>query len=137
MLRLIHRTFYTSQTIVSKKFILVYLEEKNELSEALARRIQRDLKENYFNAQEIDKIIQSSQVPYTVIINKRTLTDGVLELKHYNPDIKEEVHVSNLIERLLLQTGSVTLRCTKVERHTAKSSTSHHDTCAQKISGTC
>lgn len=113
MLKFIYRKFYTSPSLNPKRLILVYLEERSKLSEALAKRIQNDLRKVHLNALETDKIVQSSQVPYTVIINKRTLIDGVLELLHYNPNVKEEVHVSNLTEKLLLQTGSITLRCMK------------------------
>lgn len=101
MLKLLHRSLYTCQLLPPKKFILIYLEERSKLSEALAKRIQNDLKENDLNAQETDKIFESSQVPYTIIISKRTLIDGVLEVKHYHPSVKEEVHVSNLVNNLL------------------------------------
>lgn len=87
---------------------MVYSEERNRVSEALAKRIQSELRQAYLNASETDKLIDSSQVPFTVIIKARTLIDGVLELQHFNPKIREEVHVSNLTERLLLQTGAVT-----------------------------
>lgn len=102
MLRLFQRTLYTSQSSTPRKLILLYLEEKNEVLEALSNRIQQELKQVYLTALKTDEIIQSPQVPYTVIINKRTMIDGVLELQHYIPDIREEVHVSNLVNRILL-----------------------------------
>lgn len=93
--------------LVPRKLILIFPEYRNRITEALAVRIQRELKSVYLNAMQTDKLIESAHVPYSIIINKRTLQDGVLELKHFDPRIKEEVHVTNLKERLLLQTGAI------------------------------
>lgn len=105
MLNILRRALYTNQHLTPHKLILVYTEERNELSKALVLRIQKELRDVYLNAMETDRVIDSSQVPFTVFITKRTMMDGVVELQHYNPKIREEVHVSNLTERLLLQAG--------------------------------
>ena len=62
------------------------------------------------NAQQTDKLILSCHVPYTIVITERTMFDGVLKLKHFTPRVDEEVHVSDLRDRILHQMGSVTLR---------------------------
>lgn len=114
MLLSLTRSLFTNQSSLPRKLILVYSEERNKISEALARRIQRELRAAHLNAHvETDSRVVSAQVPYTVVITRRTLEDGVLDLEYQNPKIREEVHVSNLTERLLHQTGAVALRCTK------------------------
>lgn len=110
MLITLVRYLYTNQSTNLRKLVLIYQEEKGALAAALAQRIQRELKEAHFHAMETDTLVDSAQVPYTVIITNRTLSDGVVHLKHFKPKINEEVHVSNLTERLLLQAGAVTLR---------------------------
>lgn len=113
-LRLIH----TQNSKVAHKLILIYQQHKSQVTEALARRIQSELRQVHLNALETDKLIASSHVPYTVVITERTLVDGVLELLHHNPRVKEEVHVSSLTDRLLMQSGSTALRCTSNARTT-------------------
>lgn len=103
-----------SKSLVPHKLILVYSEEpQNKVAAALSKRIQKELQDVHLNAWTTDKLVESAQVPYTVIITNRTMSDGVVELQHFNPKIREEVHVSSLTDRLLAQTGAVMLRCTK------------------------
>lgn len=92
----------------SKNVIHVYLDKigQNEVANALAKRIQSELKEAKFNVSLTSVVIKSPQVPYTVMITEQTLDDGVLRLLHFNPCITEEVHVSNLRDKLLLQAGN-------------------------------
>lgn len=103
MSRLINRFFSTNQSATPRKLILLYQEDKTEHSKVLSQLIEKELKKVYLTAYETDKIVESSQVPYTVIITSRTLVDGVLLLQHYNPKIQEEVLVSDLKRKLLLQ----------------------------------
>lgn len=103
------RTFFTNQPVVDRKLILIFAQEDNQLSQALADRIKRELRQVNLNAFKTEKLIYSSQVPYTVIITKETLKDGILKLQHHNPKQCEQVHVSDLPERLLLETNM--LRC--------------------------
>lgn len=101
-----------------KKLILIYLDQtadKNIVLKALSNRIKKELHQIHLNALETDKLIQSPQVPYTILISDRTLFDGVVLLKHFEPRINEEVHVSNLTERLLLQTGAVSVTAAATE----------------------
>lgn len=83
------------------KLILIYLENRDRVAQALAKRICKELQEVYLNARETDKLIDSPQIPYTVVITDRTMFDGVIGLRHNKPKITEEVHVSNLKDRLL------------------------------------
>lgn len=93
-----------------RKLILIYSECQNKLTGALSKRIQDELRTANMIALQSDKLIDSPQVPFTVVIKDRTLEDGVLELQHQKPRIREEVHVSDLTERILLQTGAITTR---------------------------
>lgn len=102
MLRLWSRAIHLNQCSPPHKLILVYAEYKSPLTEALAKRVRNELRAVYLNAMETDKIVESPQVPYTVIITEQTLVDGVLHLRHFNPKISEEVHVSQLADRLLI-----------------------------------
>lgn len=108
---------------VQRRLILIYIDNKpqqtadddnsNEMKilSTLSKRIKKELNQVYLNALETDKLIESPQVPYTVIITQQTLFDGILKLKHFEPKINEEVHVTQLTDRLLLQTGATALRC--------------------------
>lgn len=88
--------------------MLIYSEYASKLSGALTKRIQDELRAAHVTALQTDKIIDCPQVPFTVVIKERTMEDGVLELQHQKPRIREEVHVSDLTERILLQTGFAT-----------------------------
>lgn len=99
------RSIHLNRSASTHKLILVYLEEQtkeNKIAQALAKRICNELNEAHLNVQQTDKIIKSPLIPHTIRITERTLTDGVLLLQHYKPSIDEEVHVSQLKERLLL-----------------------------------
>lgn len=105
LLALITRPLHLNSKALPHKLVLIYLEQqtrKNQVAQALAKRICRELNEVHLNAQQTDKIIESPQVPHTVKITERTLSDGVLLLQHFKPKIDEEVHVSQLRERLLM-----------------------------------
>lgn len=107
MFRLLKRSLFTNQSATPRKLILLYQQDKTELSQALSQRIKKELKEAYLTAHEIDEIFDSPQVPYTVIITNRTLVDGVLLLQHYNTKIREEVHVSDLKQKLVIQISAM------------------------------
>lgn len=84
-------------TRLNRKLVLIYIEAKpSKLVEALAERIQRELRESQVFSSRVDKIMHSPEAPYTVVIDDRTLVDGIVRLKHYRPKIYEEVHVSDL-----------------------------------------
>lgn len=119
--KVISRKFYTCQAPSPRKLTLIYQEYKDRVSDALSQRIQRELQEVHLNAFTTDRLIISPQVPYTVIITQRTMSEGIIDLQHFRPRIREEVHVSNLRERLLVQTGAAMLRCTKAARATTQS----------------
>lgn len=104
MLRLLSRSLYTNQSLAPRKLVLLYQADKSELSNALSQHIKHELKEAHLTAFETDKLVDSPQVPYTIIITDRTMVDGVLLLQHQNPKIQEEVHVSNIKQKLLQQT---------------------------------
>lgn len=104
------RVIHTNHSFKPHRLILIYREEKGKLTEALAKRIQHELRQAHLNAMETDMVVESAKVPYTIIISRRTLSDGVLYLQHYSPKIKEEVHVSNLTEKILQQTNIFVLR---------------------------
>lgn len=106
-MKLLHRSLFTHQSSIPRKLILLYQEDKSELAGALSQRIKKELKEVYLTAHETDKIVDSPVVPYTVIITSRTLVDGVLLLQHNNPKIREEVHVSDLKQKLMLQISAM------------------------------
>lgn len=97
------RKLFTSQSSTFRKLILVHLDVKEEIevARALANRIQSELRASHLNVSQTNELIESSQVPYTIVITDQTISDGVLKLKHYQPRITEEVHVSNLKDRLL------------------------------------
>lgn len=103
MSKILIRAIHLTNSVNPHKLILIYLEHKNKVAMALAERIRRELRQAHLNALQTDQIVYSPQVPYTVVITGRTMTDGVLQLQHFKPKIKEEVHVSNLTERLTLQ----------------------------------
>jgi hypothetical protein len=101
----ITRSFHLNATASPHKLILIYLEQQtkeSQIARALAERICKELNEAYLNAQQTDKIIESPQVPHTVKITERTLFDGVILLQHFKPRIDEEVHVSQLKDKLLM-----------------------------------
>lgn len=98
-------TFSQFRPNPTRKLILIYSEYQSKLSEALSKRIQEDLKAAHMVALQTDKVIDCPQVPFTVVIKERTMEDGVLELQHQKPRIREEVHVRDLTGRILLQTG--------------------------------
>lgn len=108
--RIAARWIYLNRTSNPHKLILVHLEHRSKLAQALSERICHELREVHLNAQQTDKIIESPHVPYTVVITERTLFDGVTRLQHYKPRIDEEVHVGDLRDRILQQMGSVTFR---------------------------
>lgn len=103
MFRLCNRAIHISQSCTPHKLILIYTRHKSPITEALAQRVRKELRAVYLNALETDKIVQSPQVPYTVVITDRALVDGVLHLRHFHPRITEEVHVSQLTDKLLQQ----------------------------------
>lgn len=105
---LLARKIYTNQPSIPRKLILVYLDVNNdtELAIALARRIETELKAVHLNVSQTDKLINSAHIPMTVVVTDQTMIDGVLKLKHFEPSITEEVHISNLKDRLLMQTGN-------------------------------
>lgn len=106
---LISRSFrgiHLNRTSNPHKLILVYLEHRNKLARALSERICHELREAHLNAQPTDKMVESPHVPYTIVITERTMLDGVARMQHYKPRIYEEVHVSDLKERILQQMGA-------------------------------
>lgn len=103
------RPFHLAQCGQPHKLILIYNSEPDDkVAEALSVRIRDSLRQVHMKVFHTEKIVFSPQVPYTVVITERTLVDGVLQLQHYRPRISEEVHVSNLVERLLTQFGNAT-----------------------------
>lgn len=101
-------TFSQFRPNPTRRLVLIYSEYKSKLSGALSKRIQDELKAAHITALQTEKIIDCPQVPFTVVIKERTLDDGVIELQHHKPKIREEVHVSDLTERIQLQTGITT-----------------------------
>lgn len=82
------------------KLILIYTEHKDKVSTALAKRLLKELRDSHLNVHQTDKPVHSSQVPYTITITRRSMVDGVLQLRHYKPSISEEVHVTDIKSRL-------------------------------------
>lgn len=72
---------------------------KCPVSQTLAKRIEADLKSAHFQVSQINKLNEAPKA-FTVIITDRTLEDGVLKLQHIFPNLAEEVHVSDLRDRL-------------------------------------
>lgn len=101
MERLFRRCIHLNKPPVPPhKLILIYPEHKDRVSNALAKRLLKELSDLYLNVFETEKPLYSSQVPYTITITERTMVDGVLELRHHKPTISEEVHVSDIKSRL-------------------------------------
>jgi len=98
---IISRGFHLNKKINPNKLILIYQEHKSQISDALAERICTELRESHLNAHPTDAIIHSTHVSYNIVITDRTLTDGVLKLVHFKPRVCEEVHVSEILQRLL------------------------------------
>lgn len=93
------RHLFTNNSHLPRKLLLIHIENKDcDLISALATRIKKELKDAHINVQETDRFIDSPFVPLTIIIKTKTLQDGILELQHNRPRVKEEVHVSHLVK---------------------------------------
>lgn len=93
--------FHLNYTSNPHRVILIYLEHKSKLTQALSERICRDLRDVHRYAQLSEKIIDSPYVPFTIMVTERTLQDGVVMLRHFNPRISEQVHISDLKDKIL------------------------------------
>lgn len=101
--KVFRRHFHLNNKHSPHKLILVHQDYRNQLTEALARRICEELRRSHLHAHQTDMIVQSSQVHYNVVITERTLNDGILKLMHHKPKIAEEIHVSDLLKRITPQ----------------------------------
>lgn len=90
-------------------FINIHIESLEEdhipVAKALSKRIVKEFEESNVTVSPTDEPKASKDAPFTVIITDRTLEIGVIDLLHFTPAIREELHISNLKYRVLLEFG--------------------------------
>lgn len=74
--------------------------EKFQVARALSERIRRELREINLVTSESDELTKANDIDFTIMITDQTMNEGIVRLRHRSPKVTEEVHVTNLGERL-------------------------------------
>lgn len=97
------RRIHLSQVKYFDKEIRIYLDvtQSRLVANALADRIKSELKEANLIVTKTDKLTESPQVPFTIMIDDQTMREGIIKLKYFKPRVTEEVHVTLLKDKLI------------------------------------